>query len=855
MTFRKTLGVIPSAIAMASVAAGAAADETPPAIDPPEIVVAFRIDDFRKGETEVDIKTTSAIVEDNGLFRRVETVMAFTNPNRRPFAGELEFPLPPAAVVCGYELEVGGVMVKGVVCEKEKARVAFENEQRKGVDPGVVENVKGNIWRTRIYPLLPGVERKAKLSYVVENEKPVADIVFERDGDTVFAGEATDAASGAKTAADLLRSAETGWILWDASYSRAGKTQSDRNLLECLPEKGEWTLVVFRDIPEEPVRFTSRAELLKAVDSVSYDGGTSFARLASILGEGTKFIFSDEIDTLSVKAPDFDTDPSVVFASRPKAAARRINVRKLADGEKVTGEIRESRLLATIWAATRISDLAAQADQRKDEFLALGRKYGVAGPGMSLIVLENLDQYLTYKIEPPETLPFYAEWKRLRAAEDDEIRGEEARSEHRQRLLALWKERVEWWNSPIPPKKTPKSGLFEVQARQLARSAPPPAVEAVAADEEIVMMSDNAAFETAAPAADSVAPRASLFVAKPSSRGPGDAEKRPGEAEAVVKIAAWDPKMPYLDALRKAGADCAYSEYLKQRTVYGNSPAFYLDCAGYFFKANKQVLAARILSNLAEMKLEDAALWRTMGWRLREAGVYDAAVDVFRHVLEMRGEEAQSRRDLALVLAERGKEFFAAGKMDAAEKDIAEALRFFRDAAFSTTARRSARRSNDMQVSIIALEELNGLLSWIAANGLKVDVPELDSAFRRDMPVDLRIVMSWDTDETDIDIHVLEPDGEEAFYGHRRTSSGGFVSEDVTTGYGPEEYLSKNAAKGLYKILSNYFASHQQQLTGPTIVTATVYTGWGTKGEKREILSFRLDKAKDKHPIGEITIK
>ena len=76
----------------------------------------------------------------------------------------------------------------------------------------------------------------------------------------------------------------------------------------------------------------------------------------------------------------------------------------------------------------------------------------------------------------------------------------------------------------------------------------------------------------------------------------------------------------------------------------------------------------------------------------------------------------------------------------------------------------------------------------------------------------------------------------------------------MTTGYGPEEYLRKEAPKGVYKILANYFASHRQALTGAAVVTATVYTGWGRKDEKRQILSFRLVKPKDKCPIGEIKV-
>ena len=170
------------------------------------------------------------------------------------------------------------------------------------------------------------------------------------------------------------------------------------------------------------------------------------------------------------------------------------------------------------------------------------------------------------------------------------------------------------------------------------------------------------------------------------------------------------------------------------------------------------------------------------------------------------------------------------------------------------SARRSARRGNDFQTSVLALEELNGLIAWCAANGVKAEPPPMDAAYRRDLPLALRIVMSWDVDETDIDLHVLEPGGEEAFYGHRRTSSGGFVSEDVTTGYGPEEYLRKTSEKGVYKVMANYFASHQQALVGAATVTASVYTGWGTKDEKMETLSFRLDKPKDKHLVGEVKV-
>lgn len=62
----------------------------------------------------------------------------------------------------------------------------------------------------------------------------------------------------------------------------------------------------------------------------------------------------------------------------------------------------------------------------------------------------------------------------------------------------------------------------------------------------------------------------------------------------------------------------------------------------------------------------------------------------------------------------------------------------------------------------------------------------------------------WDTDMTDIDLHVIEPSGEKAYYGNRRTEIGGQVSRDFTQGYGPEEYTLRAACTGNYKVSAKY---------------------------------------------------
>ena len=319
-------------------------------------------------------------------------------------------------------------------------------------------------------------------------------------------------------------------------------------------------------------------------------------------------------------------------------------------------------------------------------------------------------------------------------------------------------------------------------------------------------------------------------------------EKRAG-AVSSIEIKAWDPKTPYLEALKQADADGLYEAYLKQKRTFGSSPAFYLDCADHCFGREETALGTKILTNLAELKIEDAALLRVFAWRLRQAQQYELAVRQFRRIVKLRGEDPQSYRDLALTLAEWGKADRDAAKLE-------EAMALYVKVAFTPWTRHADT------LGLFALEELNALVAWIEASewikGAKPTVPPFDAKFREPLQTDLRIMIAWDADNTDIDLHVVEPGGEEAFYGHNRTERGGLVSRDVTDGYGPEEYLIAKAPAGDYGIFCNYFASHQQTVLGPATVTATIFTNWGRADEKRQTLAIRLDTPKDKVPLGTV---
>ena len=106
-----------------------------------------------------------------GLFAETTATYTFSNPNPRPQPGELEFPLPDGATVCGYALDVDGHLVDGVVVGRDQARMILETESRVRRDPGLVEQVRGNLFRTRIFPLPALGTRTVRISWTAELER------------------------------------------------------------------------------------------------------------------------------------------------------------------------------------------------------------------------------------------------------------------------------------------------------------------------------------------------------------------------------------------------------------------------------------------------------------------------------------------------------------------------------------------------------------------------------------------------------------------------------------------------------------------------------------------------------------
>jgi uncharacterized protein YfaP (DUF2135 family) len=111
----------------------------------------------------------------------------------------------------------------------------------------------------------------------------------------------------------------------------------------------------------------------------------------------------------------------------------------------------------------------------------------------------------------------------------------------------------------------------------------------------------------------------------------------------------------------------------------------------------------------------------------------------------------------------------------------------------------------------------------------------------------LRVVLAWDTDGTDLDLHVVSPDGAHTFYGDRVAPNGGALDVDVTTGYGPEIYSSAAPLHGTYLVYVNYYGSGNSS-GGMTVAQVSIITDENTPNEKSETIRVPMRKA------GELTL-
>ena len=472
----------------------------------------------------------------------------------------------------------------------------------------------------------------------------------------------------------------------------------------------------------------------------------------------------------------------------------------------------EFDLLRRIWAEKQIAQLEREGAEQK-QIDAVGREYSIVTEGNSLIVLETVEDYVRYRITPPKELQM--EYSKRLA--NQEKQKEDSAKRILENVIAQSAEQSKWWNTQYPLKDSKSKN------------------KAVIMEEVVYTIDNNAIADVAAVEAPSMERSASKQVSSNAMAKRATAPRSTPAPASVptskIELNAYNPDTPYLKVMEYTEEGKAIETYYKLKKEYGNTPSFYVDVADYFFKKGNHEQAILVVSNLAELSLDDPQLLRMLGYKLSNYSAKKEAIQVFRKVAQLREEEPQSFRDLGLALAE-----------DAQYNEAAKNL-------YRVVTNEWSSRFGDVQ--LVTLNDLNSLI----ARHQDIDVSYIDKRLLKKEPVDVRVVLSWDTDNCDMDLWVTDPKGEKCYYQNTLTYLGGKISDDVTEGYGPEEFMIKKAMKGQYKVQVNYYGSNSQKQLMPVSLRITFYTHYGTPQQKQEETTIRLNEEKDVIEVGAFQVK
>jgi Ca-activated chloride channel homolog len=557
--------------------------------------------------------------------------------------------------------------------------------------------------------------------------------------------------------------------------------------------------------------------------------GALLSRLLSVTGPGVEEIYTETISPadgrlrLSGRLVSPEADITLNYGTGDTVTHSRSF--ELKQSTAVLSE--NTRLL---WARNKIGSLQRTAHPDRETIIGLSRQHGILSPYTSLLVLEDAEQYIEHRIEPPASKK---EWVKEYRERTEEL--EEERAEHFDKVVKQWNKLVKWWKTdfssqPVKMKKTPASASVEpitgaedigafrdgVIAESLQR------LSDTATDEEVVVMGIRASLEDE-----------SLDL---TPTAPG------------ISIKPWSPDRVYLSELNKIGPEQYFEKYIELRREHGGLPAYYIEVADFLRGKNQHGLALQVLSSLAELETGDYTIRRILGYKLLEYGELDLAIRVLESVLDESTDEPQSFRDLALALIRRADSSLEKSHNEksvaAAREDYLRAL----DLLYKVVLDPWDDRFEGIE--LIALMEINRVIARCKSLGLS-DF-KVDKRLIRLLDVDMRVVAAWHADRVDIDLWVIEPTGETANYGNRLTAVGGHVSNDMTAGFGPEEYLLRKAPKGKYTVKVHYYGSQGVMPTGAVKLIVDVYSNYARKNEKREVLTIELENKEDEYLVGEI---
>jgi len=227
-------------------------------------------------------------------------------------------------------------------------------------------------------------------------------------------------------------------------------------------------------------------------------------------------------------------------------------------------------------------------------------------------------------------------------------------------------------------------------------------------------------------------------------------------------------------------------------------------------KLNDLPTAIRAFTSIAEIAPNRAALLARSGWLLMTIDKHDLAADFFREAIKNRPDDANHYRGLALT-------FWM-------QKKYKEAAKVLEVALHNGTYYRAPHAGEIMRDELrFLLQQLRSELPASEHTALKARADKLNIDLNRNDA--LRVTLCWETDATDVDLHVSAPNNEECFNDRTNTESGLTLINPGMMGLGPKAIHTEKTLPGTYHVGARYVRTGPMGISRGVVVVMKTANG------------------------------
>jgi tetratricopeptide (TPR) repeat protein len=278
----------------------------------------------------------------------------------------------------------------------------------------------------------------------------------------------------------------------------------------------------------------------------------------------------------------------------------------------------------------------------------------------------------------------------------------------------------------------------------------------------------------------------------------------------------------YLKELYRSNSkEAAMKVHESYSKMYRSSPYYFMDAYTYFHDTAEDTdIADQIIKDNFYLFKGNSVLLKGLAYIYQEQGRYDMANSLYKQILTLRSDYAQSYMDMANSYRDLNSIRQAASIYARYEYMVESGLKENDSIGFAPMFNREYNNLLYLgKEAVMNLKEAKAL--YVAEEDFK----------------GTRLVFEWNDSEAEFELQFVNPGGQFFTWKHSLEANEEVIMREKEYGFSATEYLIDDSLQGTWKINAKYLGN--KSLT-PTYLKVTIYDNYGTKRQRKEVKVFKL---------------